>query len=333
MLKISSEDRHNIIDKLCGSLVGFALGDAAGMALKEGHDYPHSAPIKGYPVADWSARTDQLILTIRSILKQLSTDADATGEVAKDLADRLFNWMTNGLKECGDNVGHGVSSSVSLVLKKNGFLNDPDAAAREICEQSNGNFTSNDGFLRACWVLPLTAELSATYASVACSVTHTDTKCVSSSYIVSQILHGILFTNNTAPVIMKSSIDSVRAAMNLDEYLSHVLSIAFKGDLDAMRLDDVGKTSHVYKTLSAVVYGLYIIDVAESHDAYPNYKKVIKKIAAAGGDVEANCAVVGCLLGAYSGLSGLPRDWVESLPHLQVLVDLIKKIVSRLMKD
>lgn len=314
-------DINTAYDRIIGSLIGFALGDAVGAAERAGFTFPHSEPIKGYPVADWTVHTDHLILSYLCASQRDGGDAADTNtaltnriEYQRIMAALLNNWREHGLKECGDNSGHGLSSSMSLIICDPDFLTNPEAVADKIGKQSGGNFTSNIGLLRACVANP-DEKHCIEHADMVCSVSHSDSKCVSSAIIMAMLIHGIAFTNNTASEVLVNAIAAAARASRLDPGLSDILQAAFQGRIHDLDLSNVGKAFHVYKCLSAAVYALHVIDVAERNNKIPSFRKVIERIASCGGEADANCAAAGSLLGAYLGKKKLPLDWVSSLPH------------------
>ena len=327
-LSLPPEDNNNgniAADRIKGAIFGFALGDAVGFAMKNSKEYPHSEPIKGYPVGDWTALTDQLIVTFRCFKNALTVgNIIGSDQCKSNLAASLLKWSQSGLAECGDSAGHGITPSLGLIYNHDEFVSDPIKVAGDICTQSRGTFMGNAGLLRAC--IPMSDPQSAIESAVvACAVTHCDVRCISCAVIAAMMIHGVIFTSESAVDVMEFAFGMAEKSSNqlLDPPLKNIIVAAAAGKIDELKLTEVGKTDHVYKCLAIMVYAMQVIDVAERNETLPSFSKVIKKIASFGGDCDANCAAAGMIIGAYVGYNNLPLDWVNGLSHAKILHDLV----------
>lgn len=104
-----------------------------------------------------------------------------------------------------------------------------------------------------------------------------------------------------------------------------------KGWIPSLELDKAGRIGYTYKTMSCAAWVAYIIEESIINKQNKkgksdnglladilNFKKIIKYIAAQGGDADTNCAVVGAVLGAWFGfdvLEILVGDWIGHMPN------------------
>src|SRR5271166_5627600 len=101
----ASPDAPETRDRVLGAIFGCALGDALGLPAEGGEkrilaerypaglSLPHRAPVRDFPLNDWTDDTDAAVLIMRAIARSSRTGAGrSTPSRAQDFAERLVAW-------------------------------------------------------------------------------------------------------------------------------------------------------------------------------------------------------------------------------------------------
>lgn len=83
----------------------------------------------------------------------------------------------------------------------------------------------------------------------------------------------------------------------------------------------VGKASPTEGTLPGAVY--FILKYADKDDAL---NRAIQANAMVGGDNASRAIAIGMVLGAYKGISGVKKEWLESLEQYEYCETLLMKL-------
>jgi ADP-ribosylglycohydrolase len=85
------------------------------------------------------------------------------------------------------------------------------------------------------------------------------------------------------------------------------------------RAREISATTSLYRVIRLLGNGSYI----SAQDTVPfclwcagewldNYEEAIWLTARAGGDIDTNCAIVGGIVAMYTGIDGIPKEWLKS---------------------
>jgi len=62
---------------------------------------------------------------------------------------------------------------------------------------------------------------------------------------------------------------------------------------------------------------------------FETFKEVVTSAVLIGGDTDSRAAIAGALAGAYYGIEGIPKEWVEQVEESEMIQDLDKKLFNR----
>jgi ADP-ribosylglycohydrolase len=322
-------------DRIIGALFGHALGDAVGLAteFKARGDittvvFPPVAAVKGFTPGDWTDETDNMIVVLALIAEAMGSGVPAAEWIETNLAPRLAadlaHWTKDGFAELGDIFGHGATPVMKMITGHREFEANPVKTAESIWTSSGGKLATNESLTRSAAAVTIDARRCAlAWAAQASRTTHADPRCTTACIFYTSILHSLVYDGLTDAAsvdsVLQTAISEVQssntsALADATELSAHVQT-AYTKNIVELKLDDISKMTYVYKTLGAAIYSLQVIRAGKETERVPSFKKVIKKIAAEGGDADANCAVAGAVLGAYLGYSGLPARWIVAMPN------------------
>jgi ADP-ribosylglycohydrolase len=352
--------RAALHDRIVGTIVGSALGDAIGLyteflsAAASAREYP-SRTFVLHPVAtpfcrdfhrsphlsgEWTDDTDHALLILLSFLH-------ANGQILdpKDFAARLRVWVLMGLRAL-DTMPLGLGRTVGSVVRSKEFLEKPHETAYETWVKGGRNLASNGSLMRthplglAC----LSRSLDETFDVAAgfSVMTHVDSRCVVACMIGTALVRGLIRgevrEEKDVDGLIETSIaayDAVIAKLRIDgpgtdedppldiaELKKHTVEPQTIASLEL----DTGGIGYVYKTLGSgiLLLRLAMRDMAKSNDGLATqltvFEPLITSLIMEGGDSDTNACFAGALLGAYLGHKALPPQWRDGLRHGQWLV-------------
>lgn len=204
--------RATIHDRICGTLVGSALGDTIGLYTEF---LSKKASEAGYPTrkftlwppaeatafvrdfhrgphetGDWTDDTDHALLILLSYLH-----ADGQKLDPLDFARRLRTWVDMGLRAL-DTVPLGLGRTVGTIVRKAVYLDGPEAVARDVWVRNRRDLAPNGSLMRThplglmCLAKSLeeTFEVAASYSVV----THVDPRCVVACAVGTALVRGLV---------------------------------------------------------------------------------------------------------------------------------------------
>ncbi|KAH8651568.1 ADP-ribosylglycohydrolase [Tricladium varicosporioides] len=368
-LKLHPFVRTTAHDKVLGNIVGAALGDAIGLYTEF---LPRTECFRTYPgkfyltgpqrtafradshrdkftPGEWTDDTDQSLLLILSYLRNSPAPQSPVVD-ARDIAVRINNWITQGLR-CLDRPPLGIGQTVGRVVLDPEYLKDPEGVALKIWLKSKRNAAPNGSLMRThplgAMCIGRTLEETFRVAADVGRVTHVDPRCVVSCCLAAALGRGIL----RGEVLCEADIDAltgkayawvdardelknpenpktegdwteVKAArevgeesrLQYEEFMKHCNFQDFRD----LQLDDSQKMGYVYKCLGSAILALRL---AMRREASPNshgtqlFEKIITELVMEGGDADTNACVAGALLGAWVGHARLPSHWRDGLSN------------------
>ncbi len=281
-----------LTDRVVGSCLGLALGDALGAPFEflRGINVPDPIPALERPWLDRppGSTTDDTAMA-RNLMRSL---AERDGFDPEDLVRRHLQWIGSNPPDVGSLTGR--------VLRRAAGGEDPREAARAIWEQRGPEVSAGNGSVMYCAPLglayanrpgelyELAPELSA--------LTHFDGRC-RTAVLAGTLATAALTRGETAEAAAASALAAVHELEGGEE-LEFLVQAA--GRVRPVDGPDQGFC------LFAAGIGLQALLGGDA-------EAELRRVVALGGDTDTNAAVAGALLGAREGASGLPADWLARL--------------------
>jgi len=328
-----------LIQTIGGSLLGQTIADAVavqtnGKNMKtianefptwDDEDfimtYPYTKAVGKYPLNDWSASTDQSIISINSMKEQFVNNTVDSEIFAK----KLFMWYKHGFPDIGDAISIGVDQKTALACSKLEFLKAPLASTEEIWKTQsyipdNGALTRNLPF---AFVGSLNDVIRNTILGT--RITHNDKRCEAASILLNTILWTILQLkkykeqkNDTSDLNIEKIIQKnvTHVEQSLDNPIhkkefQFYLNCEFSEINTDSYTDNFDEIHHVFKSMAVALFALRLTEGSVKSD----YKRIISVVATTGGDTCINCALSGAFIGAVIGLNNIPNDWLFNVPN------------------
>jgi ADP-ribosylglycohydrolase len=283
----------DLADRVVGSVLGLALGDALGAPFEflRSRNVPSPLPAFERP---WLGRppgstTDDTAMA-RNLVRSLVA---RNGFDAADLVDRHIEWFRSEPPDVGTLVGR--------VLRRVERGEDAATAAHAIWAERGPEVSAGNGSVMYC------APLGLAYANrpdelhelaPAMSVlTHFDGRCRTACLAVTLGV-GALVRGEAADDAARSALTAVEDLEGGEE-LEFLVEAA--GSSRAIDGPDQG--------FCLFTAGVAFQALVSGGDAETELRRVVSL----GGDTDTNAAVAGALLGARDGSNGLPPQWVERL--------------------
>ncbi|KAL2835469.1 ADP-ribosylglycohydrolase-domain-containing protein [Aspergillus pseudoustus] len=346
--------RETALDRLRGTIIGGALGDAIG--LYTAHEvYPEGKFQLVEPATEfyadhhrctyyfllpfrtgWTDDTDHALLIVLSYLHN-------NGKLDPvDFAHRLQFWVEQGLR-CLDRLPLGLGQTVGKVVCDKSFLKGSQATAYDKWNKAKRNAAANGSLMRTypLGIICFGKTQGETFqiATDFSLVTHADPRCVLSCCLATGLVRGILreevvvekdidrlidasLTWTEAWIAEQNSLSDNKSgerfpAIDRDEFNKH----AFAQTLEELQFDDAMKMGYVYKALGA---GILVLrqGMRRLNSSKPQtvFKELITDLIMQGGDADTNAAVAGSLLGALVGYECLPAKWKNGMMHADWLL-------------
>jgi ADP-ribosyl-[dinitrogen reductase] hydrolase len=283
----------DLADRVVGSVLGLALGDAFGAPFEflRARNVPSPLPALERP---WLGRppgstTDDTAMA-RNLVRSLVA---RQGFVAEDLLARHLEWFRSEPPDVGTLVGR--------VLRRVERGEDAAATAQAIWSERGPEVSAGNGSVMYC------APLGVAYANrpadlhelapALSALTHYDGRCRTACLAVT--LGVAALVRGEAPE------DAARTALTTVEDLDGGEELEFlveaAGSSRAIDGPDQG-----FCLFTAGVAFQALVDGGDAETE-------LRRVVSLGGDADTNAAVAGALLGARDGVGSLPRAWLERL--------------------
>jgi ADP-ribosyl-[dinitrogen reductase] hydrolase len=280
-------------DRVVGSLLGLALGDALGAPYEFSRRddipdplVPFERQWMGLPPGTTTDDTAMALNLVRSL-------AQHGALVPEDLMGRHIKWLNSD--------PHDVGALTRRVLRRAEQGEDPEAAAKAVWEERGPEVSAGNGSVMYCAPLGVAyANRPITLLGVApwlSALTHYDERCRTAVVAVTSTVAALVRGDDPEAAVRKS------VEVVLDRSGGEELEFL----VDAVGRDRAIDGPDQGFCLYTAAIGLQA--VARSLDVEEELLHVVRL----GGDTDTNAAVAGALLGAAVGASGLPHGWLERL--------------------
>jgi len=277
------------LDRIRGTAVGAAVGDALGMPLEFGPPRPANALERHMragrlPAGTFTDDTEMALALADSLLAACPLDP-------ADLADRFVAWLQAG----PDDVGHQTHSVLARVA-----AGEPWEQAVATVQQARPDAAGNGSVMR-CWPVALVFwdDLAGLKRDSALQshVTHAHPDCVAGCVFVNVALYHLLRGKPPAEAIATAMED-----VDLPAALRALLASAA-----GRRREELANSGWVRHTLESAVWGLLTTSTFED---------ALVQVVNLGHDADTAGTVVGALAGAAYGLQAIPTHWRAALRGL-----------------
>jgi ADP-ribosyl-[dinitrogen reductase] hydrolase len=283
----------NLADRVVGSCLGLALGDALGAPFEfmRAHQIPD--PLPAFEL-DWAGGPAGSSTDDTSMARNLMRSLAERGEFdPADLVRRHVEWFGSASPD--------VSTLTRLVLRRVALGENASTAAREIWERRGPEVSAGNGSVMYCAPLGLAyanrPDALFELAPALSALTHFDGRCKTAVLAVTLCV-AALVRGEDSGVAAASALSGV-ADLEGSEELEHLVDA-----VGASRPIDGPDQSFCLFTAGVAFQSLLRDGDVETE---------LGRVVSLGGDTDTNAAVAGALLGGRGGDAGLPSLWLDRL--------------------
>jgi ADP-ribosyl-[dinitrogen reductase] hydrolase len=287
-----------VADRIAGSILGLALGDALGAPFEFRRARTVPDPISAFELP-WMGSPPGSTTDDTAMARNLWRSLIETGGTLDpdDVLRRHLEWLATSPPDVGN-----LTRSV-LTAWRDGV---PDAA-REFLERRGPEVSAGNGSVMYC------APLGAAYAArpqelhqaapSLSAITHADDRCATACLAVTLTVAALVRGEDGERAVRRAlaDVDGKAGAEEL-EYLV--------GGAGIERPIDGPDQGFVFFTA-----GVAMRAAGESKP----FEAGLREVVALGGDTDTNAAVAGALLGALHGTGALPGVWLERLADREAI--------------
>ena len=298
-----AQDGKLKVNKITGSLIGLAIGDAMGAPYEFktppyeiAHDYVRGG-VHNVTIGEWTDDTSMALCLAQSLI-------DHDGFSAKDQMDRYLAWYEEGYfstrEECFD-IGNTVASA--LMQYK---------TSQEPYSGIKGDKNSGNGSLMRLAPIALKyyddKEKLIEYAAKSSQTTHQSELAVDACIFYAQLIAGAIRGDSKEKILSQDYTDAttLREEVRAVAKGSHKESRVYK------------PTGYVIATLETALHAFYRFNTFEEGLLY---------VIALGYDADTVGAVYGELAGAYYGYDAIPQRWKLELMQHDTIYTMAEKLI------
>jgi len=285
-------------EKYRGAMIGLAIGDALGVPVefhrpgefKPVCDFVESLSRSGLPAGHWSDDTAMALCLAKSLIEK--------GFDPVDQVEKYVRWCMEGYcSSTGKAMGIGQTVWRALIEYIPG--ESPYVAI-------SGRFSDGNGSLMRIAPIPLYFRNSPfeamESAELSSRITHGSRLCVDACKYYSGLIIGAL--NG----LSKDEILSPLYSPIKDYWRDHVLTDEIQaiaiGSYKEIHPPEIQGSGYVVKSLEAALWAFHNSD---------SYEEGVLKAVNLGDDADTTAAIYGQLAGAFYGIQGIPRRWVDGV--------------------
>ena len=299
-------------NKLYSSIIGFIIGDALGVPV----EFKSRAELKENPVIDmreygtynqpkgsWSDDSTMTLCLMENLINGLDYN---------DICSKFLKWIDNGyMTPHGELFDIGISTSNAISNYKNGV---PPLKCGGTSEYDNGNGSLMRVLPLAFYTMGMTLTKKFEIIENISSLTHRHIRskiaCAIYVQFVCELLKG--YDKEKA---LKQTIIHIEDHYGSEPELNFYHKI-LDGNISTCCEDEIKSSGYVVDTLEAVMWCFFTTD---------NYKDCILRAVNLGEDTDTITAIVGGIAGLYYGDEGIPKEWINSIVKLDLIMDICGK--------
>lgn len=287
-----------VADRIVGSILGLALGDALGapFEFRRALDVPDPIPAFELP---WMGSPPGSTTDDTAMARNLWTSLIGSGGTLDpdDVLRRHLEWLATSPPDVGN-----LTRSV-LIAWRDGV---PDAA-RDYVARRGPEVSAGNGSVMYCAPLGLAdawrAEELHEAAPALSAITHADERCRTACLAVT-LTAAALVRGEGGEAAVRGALAAIDGRPGAEE-LEHLV-----GGAGIERPIDGPDQGFVFFTA-----GVAMRAAGESRP----FEAGLRQVVALGGDTDTNAAVAGALLGALHGTGELPQPWLERLADREAI--------------
>jgi ADP-ribosyl-[dinitrogen reductase] hydrolase len=303
----------DITDRVVGSCLGLAVGDALGAPFEflRGRNVPDPLPALERPWLDQppGSTTDDTAMA-RNLMRSL---AERGGFDPQDLVARHLEWWRGDPPDVGTLTGR--------VLRRIDAGMPAENAARATWEERGPEVSAGNGSVMYCAPLGLAFanrpdELFA-LAPALSALTHFDERCKTSVLAIALTVASLV-RGEEGELAARAGVDAV-----LDREGGEELEFLVDAAGSKRQIDGPDQGFCLFTT------GIALQALVRGGDAETELRRVV----GLGGDTDTNAAVAGALLGARDGAGGLPSVWLGRLLDRAAIETEARELVALAQRD
>jgi ADP-ribosyl-[dinitrogen reductase] hydrolase len=283
----------DIADRIVGSVLGLALGDALGAPFegRRAADVPDPLPAlelpwMGLPPGSTTDDTAMARNLVRSLIAQGEFDPD-------DLVARHLKWFRSDPPD--------VKAFTRRVLSRVDRGEDAFEVARAVWEERGPEVSAGNGSVMYCAPLGLAyanrPEELIDLAPTLSALTHYDERCRTA--VLAEALAVAALARGQSPEAAVAAALAAVVDREGGEELEYLVEMAGV----SRRVDGPDRGFCLFTA------GVGLQSLLGTGD----FETEVKRVVSLGGDTDTNAAVTGALLGALVGENGLPPAWLDRL--------------------
>ncbi len=322
-----------INDKIKGSIFGHAIGNAMGNPLKfitkksigrklidkESFEFPLPQKFRfNHKIDsdnDWTNSTDFLILTIQSL-------TDNCNKIkTTDIAKRIKIWEISGIENIGRQF-RGSEGFIQTVSSQKNFEKYPIKTASNFKSASNGSVLRTPALCyikhqnQGSWDHLKTILHN---SNKLCSVTHSDLRCIVACLVINTMIYNIMYDKEYNFLKFRKLLNDPKDQIEFDRY-------TLFDELSECELDGTDARNYFYNEISHC-FKIMGVAIWVYKNLSRGFEPVMIDILLEGGDVDNNCSIAGCMLGADLGFAKLPHKYIDKLKRGEWLNDFVDKFL------
>ncbi|HYZ13018.1 MAG TPA: ADP-ribosylglycohydrolase family protein [Actinomycetota bacterium] len=283
----------SLADRVVGSCLGLALGDALGAPFEFMRAHLIPDPVPAFEL-DWAGGPAGSTTDATSMARNLMRSLAERGELdPEDLVRRQVEWFRSDPPD--------VSTLTRLVLRRAARGENASTAAREIWERRGPEVSAGNGSVMYCAPLGVAhanrPDELFELAPALSALTHFDGRCKTAALAVTFCVAALVRGED-------SEVASTSALRSVAEHEG--------GEELEFLVDAVGDS----RPVDGPDQGFCLFTVGVAFQALLRESDVeteLRRVVSLGGDTDTNAAVAGALLGARYGFNGLPSQWLDRL--------------------
>jgi ADP-ribosyl-[dinitrogen reductase] hydrolase len=302
---------QNTNDRLCGALIGLAIGDAVGTTVEfmpRGSFAPVTDMTGGGPfelkAGQWTDDTSMALCLAASL-------AECQAFSSMDQMERYLNWFKKGYMSCTGS-SFDIGMTVSAAIWRFGVTGNPKAG-------STDPETAGNGSLMRLAPVPIfyfpdmgKAEF---FAGESSKITHGTAECLDACRLFARML---------CRAFAGGSKEEILLADAANFHGSSKIEAIARGEYTQKTENNIFGTGYVVACLEAALWCFHTTD---------SFEAAVLKAANLGDDADTTAAVCGQIAGAYYGQSGIPPRWIAKLAMLDTIQDLARQLIYHSPKD
>jgi ADP-ribosyl-[dinitrogen reductase] hydrolase len=291
-----------IVDKLKGGIVGFAIGDALGAPVEflrdpvEVCDFLPSTK-KGLKAGQFTDDTQHLLLSLDSIIEN-----DGTIQL-EDYSERLKRWYKSSeTKSIGYTTRRAIENLFRGIDARHSGINEEKACG------SLGLMRVIPPVLYSV-LLPTPYKIPYSTMKKTIEITHAHKKVTRMGDLLYYFTHEMVYGKDAEEVLMQ--IDSENQFLNKKyrQKLRRVLELARTTE-SPRALEEIGTSGFVEEVLLSSIY---------CSMKGTSFEESVLMAVNGEGDTDSRGALTGYLCGLQYGLNEIPSRWIENLENAKEL--------------